>query len=532
MMKALLRLRFQALFAGLTRQSRQTGKKKSGKGMIALFVILYLYVAVVLCGAMGLMFLTLAEPYHLLGLDWLYFAIAGSMGLGFSIIGSVFTTQSQLYDAKDNDLLLSMPIPPARILLSRMLPLMALNLVFSGIVMLPAVVVYAIVIRFSIWGLISQLLSLAAISLLAQAISCILGWGLHLLLSRMNKSIASFLYMVVFLGLYFAIYPQMNEILTTMALQGETIAGALQTWVWPMYAMGQGVLGRIGYLAAFLAICCAVFALVYWLLSATFLRTATTKKGSRRRRLELSKQKTGTPGSAIFRKELRRFLGTPVYLTNMGIGLVLVAALAVAGIVLKDTLLGSLALDIALIQPYLPLVICGILAFTVSMICISAPSISLEGKHLWILKAMPVSPREILLGKLNFHCRMAAPLTALSGLSLAIAYGCSPWDILLCAIVPALLTVLCGLLGLICDLKWTRLDWISEGYPCKQGAPVAVTMFSMMGLPLVLAGGYLLLASHLSATVFLALTAAVLAAISFGLFKALTTWGVKKWEAL
>ena len=46
------------------------------------------------------------------------FATAGLMALGLSVFGSVFATQSQIYDAKDNGLLLSMPIPPRTILLS------------------------------------------------------------------------------------------------------------------------------------------------------------------------------------------------------------------------------------------------------------------------------------------------------------------------------------------------------------------------------------------------------------------------------
>ncbi len=532
MMGSLLRLRFQTLFAGMTRQNRKTGRKKGGKGMIVIFILLYLYVAVVLCGAMGLLFYTLAEPYHALGLDWLYFAMAGTMALGFSVIGSVFTTQSQLYDAKDNDLLLSMPISPAKILLSRILPLMALNLLFAAIVMAPAMAVYAVVIRFSPAFLLMQLLCLLAVVLFSQAIACIFGWGLHLLLSKLNKSIASILYTVVFLGLYFTIYPQMNRILASMAVNGEAIAGAMQAWAWPMYAMGRGALGGIGYLAVFLAVCGGIFALVYWLLSATFLRTATMKKGSRRRRLNLTRQKTGTAASALLMRELKRFLGCPVYLTNMGIGLLMIPALTVAGILLRPTLTDSLSGTGLDITPFLAPAVCAILSSINSMLCISAPSVSLEGKHLWIVKSMPVSSRQILQSKLNFHCSLATPVTALCGLVLALVYGCSFWDAALCAILPGLLTVLCGLLGLICDLKWARLDWLSEAYPCKQAAPLAITMFSMMGVPLLLIGGFILTLDFLSSTWFLLLVSAVLAAICVGLYRALVTWGVRKWNAL
>ena len=106
MMKALLAIRFQGMFAGLTAQNAKRNKPQN-KGMILLYVVLYLYVAVVFGGMMCVAFHSLAPVYHQLGLDWLYFSIAGMLGFALSLFGSVFTTQNQLYDAKDNDLLLS-----------------------------------------------------------------------------------------------------------------------------------------------------------------------------------------------------------------------------------------------------------------------------------------------------------------------------------------------------------------------------------------------------------------------------------------
>ena len=531
MLKALLSVRFRALFAGMTKQGRQK-KKKQSIGMTVLFVVLYLYLAAVICGMMGLLFYSLAEPYHMAGLDWLYFAMAGTLGLGFAIVGSVFTTQSQLYDARDNDLLLAMPIPPGHILLSRMMPLLALNLLFSGIVMVPAMVVWAVFIRFSLPELLLQLLCLITVVLLAQAIACLLGWLLHLLLSKVNKAAASMIYMIAFLAAYFGIYSQAGNILSSMAVNGEAIAGALQNWVWPLYAMGQGCTGSVLHVLIFAAIGAAAFALVYRLLCVTFLRSATTRKSSRRRRLATKQFRSSDAGSAMVRKELRRFLGCPVYLTNMGLGLVFLVILAVAGVIFRNTLLEQLGELAILLKPWFPLVICALLAFTASMICISTPSVSLEGKHLWILKSLPVSSREILLAKLKFHCMMATPVTFLAGLILAVTYGCGIADAVLCGAVPALLTIISGLLGLICDLKWTKLDWISEAYPCKQSVSVVIVMFSVMGAPVVFGALYGLIAEFISVTVFLALAALLLAGICFGLYRALTTWGIKKWEAL
>lgn len=533
MMKALLAVRLRAMLAGFTRQSRQ--KNKKSKGMLVLFALLYLYLAVVIVGVMCLMFSSLAEPYHALGLDWLYFAMAGLMALGFAVFGSVFTTQNQLYDSKDNDMLLSMPVKPKQILLSRMIPLLLLNGLFAGLVMLPAAVMYAVLIRFSLSDFLIQILGVLAVIILAQAIACLLGYLLHLLLSRMNKSLASMLYMVVFLGLYFYIYSQAGNIINSMSVEGTAIASALEAWVWPVCALGRGCSGEYAYFLVFAAICAVAFGLVYCLLSHTFLKAATSRRSSCRRKLDMAAQKAGNSSSAIVFKEWRHFLGSPVYLTNMGIGIIMTAALAVAGVILRGKLLEMLEEFSAMgmdLTGYAPLIICGMLAFLSSMMFVSAPSVSLEGKNLWVLKSMPVSARLILRAKLKFHFLLTTPVTAAAGLVLAVAYGCRPVDTLLCALVPGLLTVVCGVVGMSCGLNWAKLDWLNEAYPCKQGAAVGITMFAMMGIPVALGVLFFLLADLVTPTGFLCLCVLLLGAMSVGFYRLVVTWGVRKWDSL
>lgn len=529
MIKTLVAVRVRAMFAGMMAQTRQ----KKSKGMAVLFAVLYVYLGVVVAGMMCLNFSQLAPAYHALGLDWLYYAIAGLMCLALSLFGSVFMTQNQLYDARDNDLLLSMPIPPRAILLSRMLPLLGITLVFCGLVMVPAMVMYAVLVEFSFINIVLQLLALIGTVFLSQAIACLLGWGMHLLLARMNKSLASLLYMVVFLAAYFSVYSQAGNLLNAMATQGAVIGASVKNWVWPLYAMGRGCMGDGLHLVIFLAICAAVFGGIYWLLSATFLHTATSRRSGKKRKLDMGGMKAGNAAQAIVFKEWRHFLGSPVYLTNCGLGILMMAALAAAGVLFRGKLLELLEVYRAMgldLEGYFPLIICGMLAFLVSTNFLSAPSVSLEGKSLWVLRSMPVSGREILLAKLRFHCLMTTPVTMGAGLVLSVAYGCGILEILLCVIVPGLLTVLCGLLGMVCGLQWARLDWISEAYPVKQGMAVGITLLAMMALPVALGACWFL--TGLTPWIFLTLCAVLLAGACFGLYRLVTTWGVNKWNRL
>ena len=337
MTKALIRVRFRALFHTMLRQSQQ--KRRRGRGMTVLFMVLFAYVAVVFCGLFGLMFSQLAPAYHGAGLDWLYFATAGLMALALSVFGSVFATQSQIYDAKDNALLLSMPIRPRTILLSRILPLIVLTGVFAAVVLGPAGVVYGLQVGYTPLRLVSFLLCALAVPFLAQALCCLLGWLLHQMLNRINKSVASAVYMILFLALYFYIYSQAGEILNAMAANSQSMASALRSWAWPLYAMGQACTGNLLHLAAYLAVCAGLFGLAYWFLSATFLSSAAMQRTGRRRKVDYQSLRAGSALQALMGKERKRFVGCPVYFTNMGLGLVFILALAVAGVIFRRQVL-------------------------------------------------------------------------------------------------------------------------------------------------------------------------------------------------
>jgi len=532
MIKTLLAIRFRALLAGLTSQAAKRSGKKS-TGILVLLAVAFAYIGVVGVGMMCMLFGTLAGPYHAMGLDWLYFSVAGLMALGLSVFGSVFTTQNQLYDAKDNALLLSMPIKPGAILLSRMLPLLGLNLLLSAMVLGPAAAMYAIFADFSVVGILLQLVSLVCICLLAQAIACALGFLLHRLLKRLNRSVASVVFLVLFLGVYFGLYSQASNILYTLSQSSWQIAQILQQWVWPLYAMGKGCLGNFLHAAAFIAISCAIFALVYWLLSATFLRTATASDRSHKKRsLQLGQHKASSPVRAIMDKELRKFLGSPVYLTNMGLGLILTLALPVLTAFLRQDLVATLSM-LPLAGDPLPILICCILSFTASTCCISTPSVSLEGKNLWILRSMPVSSKDILLGKLGFHLWMTVPVTVLAATVLAILLDCTAVQIVLCALIAGLTAVFSGVFGMWAGILWAKLDYINEAYPCKQSISVAVAIFGIMGLGMALGFGYLFfLSAHIPSSTYMAIWALLLAAGSWAMYQVITSWGVRKWESL
>ena len=74
---------------------------------MALFAILMVFVI----GGLFLAMSWMLSPLVGLGMSWMYFLIMAAAAIALGLFGSVFNTYSSLYQAKDNDLLLSLPIP-------------------------------------------------------------------------------------------------------------------------------------------------------------------------------------------------------------------------------------------------------------------------------------------------------------------------------------------------------------------------------------------------------------------------------------
>ena len=140
MLRNLVIIRIKSMFAGMF--SRE--KKKAGKGRLILFALLGVYLLVCFGVMFGGIFFSICDVFADMGLSWLYFGFMGILVFVLCFVGSVFITQNQLYEAKDNDLLLSMPIPVKYILISRLLSIVILNYIYELMIILPGAVVYCI----------------------------------------------------------------------------------------------------------------------------------------------------------------------------------------------------------------------------------------------------------------------------------------------------------------------------------------------------------------------------------------------------
>lgn len=480
MLKALLKKQTLEFFSMFTGNGR-TGKKVNKKGMAVLYLIIFAYAF----GAGGFTIYNLADalcaPLCSVGMNWLFFALIGLMSAGLSVIFGIFTSQPMLYDAKDNDFLLSLPIPASKILFSRMFLLYLQNLIFSMLVFIPSLIVYNGTVGIDASSVIFQLIIIIVLPLLSLVIECIVGWIIALITSRMRKkTIVTLVLSIVLLGAYFYLTTKMSGYIEYITTNSQQLGAKVINAFYPFYQMGLGASGEVGGLLIFAGISIAVFTIVYIVLSVSFIKITTTKKGAKKVKYTGQVLKTRSNNSALFRKELTRFSSTPIYMLNCGLGIIFHIAIAVFMIVKKDMLLDVLAV-IPVFTDHTLAMITALVSVIVSMNVITAPAISLEGKYIWILQTMPIDGWQVLRAKLKLHLVINLPSSILCVAVLGVVMNIGVVGIILSEIFTILFVCFGAVIGLVCNLKMPNLNWTSEAVVVKQSASVLVAMLVNIG---------------------------------------------------
>lgn len=497
MLKILLKIRLKALADSLFNRRRR-GAKGNGKAMKILLVFLLIYFVAAFGGMFGLMFYSMYEPFHMIEMGWLYYSMLGVMATMLCFMGSVFFTQSTLYDAKDNELLFSMPIRPSAILGSRMALLLLINYAYSMLLTLACGIVRCIVAPVTAAGVIRYVIAALLLPLLPSTLSCVVGYLIALIISRVrNKNIISMVLSLVFLGIYFAVCFNMQSYIERLVANGAAIGAAIQKALPPFYAMGLALDEGNWLQLLFYALWCLVpFAAVYWALSRSFIRIATDKHSAKKVKYQARAMRASSVRWALTRKELLHLGNSSPYMLNGCMGSILALAIAVLVAIKGESIIQGLTsiyasgLGIDVHQYVMPLA-CLIECLTLSMTIISAPSISLEGKNLWVLQSAPISAGDVLFAKTLTHIIVAGSSALISSLVLSVALPMTAGEIALMFALPLTLTVFMALLGVTMNLRWPRFDYTNETYVIKQSASVTVTMFSGMGvvmLPCLLYG--------------------------------------------
>lgn len=535
MLKVLLKKQMFEMFRSFF-YNQKSGKMRSAASS-AMFIIFYAILLVCIIGGMffGLAF-SMCGSLCAAGMDWLYFSIFGLIAVAFGVFGSVFNTFQGLYMAKDNDLLLSMPIPVSVIMFSRLLGVYIMGFMFSGIILIPVAAVYLIVTPFTVLKLLSNILFILSVSIIILVISCALGYVVAKISNKLkNKSIITVFIALIAFGLYYYIYFKANEVIGYLVANAASIGAKIKGSAYILYAFGNSAAGNILNLAEVITVSVLAFLLTYYLIKRSFLKIATSTPKTEKVEFKgnISLKKSGVK-KALFEKEWKRFLSSPNYILNCALGTVFILAAAVMLIVKGNefsTVLSSI-FNYKNGNDYAAGLIMGILCLLASLNDITAPSISLEGKNIYILQSLPINLFLSLKAKVKVHILVTGiPILLCSVISLILLKPTVFLGISL-IVLPQLFVLFTALFGLTVNLKRPNLNWTNEIVPIKQNLGVVIVMFSNMIIGALFIVGLFLLGSFININLYVALFTAVMLIVNILIFNWLKVKGTKIFASL
>ena len=479
MLKALFKKQLSELFRNLFRPGRSKSGKASAKKGIAVAVITLL-----LFGYLGAMFGFMANslaPLLSVGLDWLFFLIFTGVALFLGVFGSVFNTFSSLYQAKDNDLLLSMPIPTRMILFTRLFGVYFMGLLFVAIVYVPAVVIYLIKAAPSFINGLGSALFILPLSFFVLALSCALGWVIAKIHAKLRrKSLVTVLSAIVFIGVYYFLFFKAESLISDILKNGLYYASEIKGAVYPVYYIGRAASGEWIPLLAVSAAVAVLFAAICLLLSRGFIKNATSGGVQSKKKNVSGGEKAKGADSALFIKELRRFTASATYMLNCGLGTLFMSAAGVFVLIKGNDLLS--AFNGRLGEGSIVTLACAALCMMVSTNTITTPSISLEGKSIWILQSLPVDARAIIRAKLKLHLLLTEIPAVFCAICVMIVLRPGVFECVMLILLPTVFCFFNAVLGLYVNLKRPNLNWTTEAAVVKQNLNMFLLMMGNVAL--------------------------------------------------
>lgn len=517
---------------GINKLKYTTDKKAKARGRAGLVGLAL--IAIMLLATSAFYSYAMAISFEMIGMLRLLPTIMMSMTCVIGIVTTMLRANAALFGYRDYDLMMSLPVSANKVMLSRLISLYCTELLFSAFVMLPVGIVYAIFAKPIAFYYVAFIVTFFLIPLIPLTLSAFIG----LLVARVGASFKHKNLVTTILGLaalclimaFSFDIKGMQNLVVNFSDIGVSIANAIHR-LYPVSVWYEAALcdGDALSLALFAIVSLGAFLLLAFLLGKYNKSLyGWLTKASTRSNYKVGRLKASRPVVALYKKELRRYGASPIYIMNTAAGSILmtlacIALLASGGdlsAIENEMEMQGLSEMLSVAAPYF-------LALFVSMSNTTASSISIEGKSFWLLKSLPIQFADIIYAKSLLSLTITVPAILVNATILSLVLHSSPIQTAANILIPLAVALFMPLIGLIANLMWPKFDWSNEAQIVKQGAPVAVSMFGGMiisAAPIAFRGAF--------GAGFDLVYALIALALSFALLVWLKTKGAKRFAAM
>lgn len=485
-----------SLFKVKTR--KKSGEEKSGMGLV-------IFLSALIAFSVGFYVLGLLEGLNGTGRESSLLAVFVLAATLLTVIEGIYKSDSLIFNCKDDDLLLSLPITRREIVWLRIVKFYLFELAYDSLFLLPMMVVYAIKMPVEPTFYLVSAVMLVLMPIIPILVSILIGTAIAYFSTKFKKNnfvkvLLSFVMIMVIMVVSFGI-SGMSHTASGLEVLGGIFANVGEKVERVYYPAGayarMATEFKASELIIFILVNIVATIAVVFLISKIYFKVNSRLKVSRsvKREVETKEFQARRPIPALIRKELSRFFSSTVFVTNAGFGLI-AFLVGIGALCWKfDALEGILSEDgmmsFAEAKAMLPVGVFVWMSFMTLMTFITGAMISLEGKKINILKSLPVKATTILKAKILTALLIILPPILVGDLVAAIWFRFGIIETILLLLGSIAIPATMQTWGILVDLKRPMLDAENDTEVIKQSRNtlvLTVSAFTMVGVTAGIAG--------------------------------------------
>lgn len=492
--------------------------------------------------AMGGYGYMMMEPLMGTGMEFVVLTLFVAFAAIFMLMEGIYKASGLLFNCRDDDMVLALPIKKSTVLLIRIMKFYLFEAMVNALFLAPVMLVYGVVTGAPVIFYVVSAMALLVLPILPIVISCVIGGLIAFFATkfRFKNLVQIVLTTIVLLVVLFMSY-NLQEIMQAMAQNAGKINDVITLIYYPagQYVdLVRGFEGRkllvfVVVNAGLLLVMVGVLGKVYYKINS---RVKVVKGEVKKHEYKISRHR---PVVALVRKEIGKFVSSPVFVINAGFGLVLFVVVCVLGCINADGLMAQVdemgieGLSGEKVMSYIPAVLFGLVFMMSMMTSITSSMISLEGKSFNTLKSLPVSPMLIIVAKVLAATVVMVPVFLLGDLVVFAKFGFDVWQMLMIVASSVVMPMVAELVGIMVNLKFPKMDAKDDVEVVKQSMSSLIAVFTGLAGSVMMA--YIIYNAFMAG---MSATMTMGAGLVFGLILLvllmvyLKKWGVKDFNAI
>lgn len=465
------------------------------------------------------------------------FILAISM---LTIMESIYKSQGILFNAKDTELLFSLPINKNNIFLVRIIKLLIFQFLFDSIFIFPSMIAYMLIANITISFCISSIVMLILIPIIPTTIGCILGYLIKKVSTKSRfKKLIELTLTIISICLSFIISFNFNDIINYLQTNAGYVENIIEKIYYPikLYSRLISKLNILDILKLLFVNITPIILFVY-IASKSYLKLTSNDsvviKNKYNKNLKFNKH---NKIKSLIVKDLKRFLSSTIYIINSGFSAVLIIVVTILLCINFNSSIdkiysSGLLIDLDKMMYYLPLFYICLIILMSFITNITASMISMEGHSINITKSLPVKIENILFSKVLTSNIIIIPAIIISDIIFITYFKVKFINIIFILIVSIIFPTISAIINLLINLKFPNMNANNDTEIVKQSTSSIISIFLGIFVGIIISSVTIYFCSKYNMYLILVIESFIFIVILILLIITLKKYGVRKFKEI